>query len=141
MKAHWIGSDSNTPTDTTSESEQQKEQIKNQKKQRELQEKLFSLEHSIFYKKHLSPMNTIRERTAFFIAIAGLCGSFVTPFKLVKGSPQHPFATLGRRLAVMATTLCFTTTAACAISFLRPILWYQEYRAERLKKKIFDLHN
>lgn len=104
-----------------------------------LKEDLYQLESQIFYTKHLAYSNTIRERTAFIVAIAGICGSLVTPFKLVKNNPQHRIRTFGRRLAVMVTTLCATTTAAFAISFLRPVLWYKEHKRDTLKKKIFDL--
>lgn len=112
-----------------------------QKEEKKLKDALYELESRIFYTKHLSPIKTVHERTAFMIMVAGACGSLVTPFKLIKSSPHHPFKTFTKRLAVMATTLCFTTTAAYTISFMRPFLWYQEHRAEKLKKKIFDLQN
>lgn len=137
--AIWIGYDWNTlpkPADTNSPKE---DLIKKQQESKKLQEQLYQLESSLFYKKHLSPMNIIRERAAFLIAVGGLSGSIITPFKMVKSNSGHPVTIFGTRLAVMATTLCATATVACAVSFFRPFLWYQEHQCDRLKKKIFEL--
>lgn len=116
---------------------EQLDSIKKQQEVKKLKDDLYALEGSIFYKKYLSPINTLRENTAFLIAIAGLCGSIIAPFKIVKTNSGQ--ALLGTRLAVMATTLCATTTAACAVSFFRPFLWFAEHKRESLKKKIFEL--
>jgi hypothetical protein len=113
--------------------------IKKQQESQKLHEQLYELESSLFYKKHLSPMNIIREKTAFLIAVTGLFGSMIAPFKMVKSNSGHPVTIIGTRLAVMATTLCASTTVACAVSFFRPILWYHEVQRDRLKKKIFEL--
>lgn len=118
------------------------EQLDNIKKEQELKklkDDLYNLEGSTFYKKHLSPMNTIREKTAFLIAVTGLFGSMIAPFKMVKSNSGHPVALFGRRLAVMASSLCATTALACTVSFFRPFVWYQEHKCQRLKKKIFEL--
>jgi hypothetical protein len=118
---------------------EQLDNIKKEQREKKLKDDLYTLEGSIFYKKYLSPVNTLREKTAFLIAVTGLFGSMIAPFKIVKSNSGHPIAIIGTRLAVMATTLCASTTVACAVSFFRPILWYHEVQRDRLKKKIFEL--
>lgn len=108
---------------------------------KKLKDDLYTLEGAIFYKKHLSPVNTLREKTAFIIAIAGICASCVTPFKFVKTNPKHRIQSYAKRLGIMAITMGSCALSAGAVSFFRPTLWYQEYKRDCIKKKIFELQS
>lgn len=111
------------------------------KTESELKEQLYELEGKLFYKKHLAYSKTIREKTAFIVGLAGIAGSFAAPFKLVKSNPRHPVNTFAKRVSVCAVCLCAATTAVCSIEYLRPIIYWHEYKRDRLKAKIFELQN
>lgn len=132
----WVGCDWNASTNTAPYPDQLH---KNQKDEKKLKEQLNDLEGEIFKKKYLSLMNPIRDKTAFLIAIVGLCGSFIIPFKVVKKDNKHPFKTAGKRFGVMSATLGATAITTLIVTFFKPTLWYQQYRRENVKKKIFDL--
>lgn len=120
---------------------QKNDGYQNQQEVKKLKDDLYALEGSIFYKKHLSPMNTVREKTAFVIALAGICASCVTPFKLVPSDSKHRIKSYLHRGCIGAITFSGCMLSAYAVSFFRPILWYQEHKRESLKNKIFELQN
>ncbi len=119
----------------------QKDAFQTQQQVKKLKDDLYALEGSIFYKKHLSPMNTMREKTAFVIALAGICASCITPFKLIPSDPKHRMKSYLHRGGIAAITFSGCMLSAYAVSFFRPILWYQEHKRDSLKKKIFELQN
>lgn len=110
-----------------------------QKNVTKLKEELDKLEGSILYKRCCSPFNIIRERTAFALAIAGIAGSFVAPFKLVKSNPRHPVKTFTQRVGVSTAALTITVTAAFVLSYSRPVLWWHEYKRDGIKTKLYEL--
>lgn len=104
-----------------------------------LKQELYQLESEIFYTKHLSYFNTIREKTAFMVAIAGILGSGIAPFKVIESDEGRPLHTISRRMGVCAGLLGATAATAGTISYVRPILWYKEHKRTVLKNKIFEL--
>ncbi|CAN5146480.1 hypothetical protein BH09DEP1_BH09DEP1_1120 [soil metagenome] len=113
--------------------------LKNEQESQKLKDELNRLEGSILYKRCCSPINTIRERTAFMIAVAGTCGSLVAPFKLIKSNPRHPMRTIAQRICVTVVSFSAAATAACILAYVRPILWWHEYKRDRLKEKILKI--
>lgn len=118
-----------------------KQHTQNNREAKRLKDELFELENQIFYTKHLSPVKIFRERVAFLVAAAGLAGSFIIPFKLVKSSPTHPYRALAKRLKVAGATLAASATGACALTYIRPVLWLKETKKKQLDHKIFELQN
>lgn len=109
--------------------------------QKRLKDELYELESQIFYTKHLSPINIIRERMAFLIGATGLMGSFIVPFKLIKSSPDNPYHVLAKRAKITGATIVASTGAACVLTYVRPILWAKEHKKNNLELKIFKLQN
>lgn len=104
----------------------------------DLKEELYKLEGEIFYKKHFAYSNALRERAAFIVAIGGIVGSGIAPFKLIEGRHSY-MQTFIKRMGVCAASLCATLSTAYTISYFRPVLWYKEHQRDLLKKKIIEL--
>ncbi|GMU19484.1 MAG: hypothetical protein AMXMBFR12_06760 [Candidatus Babeliales bacterium] len=116
-----------------------KDLVKKELEVKNLKQELYELESQIFYTKHLSLFNTLRDKTAFLIGAAGLIGSCVTPFKFVKSSPHHPYRVWAKRAKIAGATLAASISCAAALTYIRPILWLKEEKKKRLQYKIFEL--